>query len=141
MMCASRAELVAEVIRPALDRGDVVVCDRYADSTLAYQGFGRGLDVQALRPVISFATAGLLPEMTMLLDLPVEAGLARKHTQGTAWNRFEAEAVAFHERVRAGYQQLALEEPQRWHRFDALKSADALADDIWACVAHQLGLA
>src|SRR5918911_508672 len=102
LMNASRAQLVEQVIRPALDRGQVVVCDRFADSTLAYQGYGRGLDIAALRAMISFATANLQPDMTILLDLPVAAGLERKHAQ-SAWNRFEAETRAFHERVRAGY--------------------------------------
>jgi dTMP kinase len=140
MMCASRAQLVAEVIAPELERGAVVVCDRYADSTLAYQGYGRGLAILDLNAVISFATAGLTPEMTMLLDLPVEAGLARKQAQVAAWNRFEAEAIAFHERVRAGYHELARLEPRRWHCFDASKAPDALADDIWACVGERLDL-
>jgi dTMP kinase len=141
LMCTSRAQLVETVIRPALDRGDVVVCDRFADSTLVYQGAGRGLDMMALRSVISFATAGLTPDMTMLLDLPVEAGLARKLAQtGQAWNRFESEAVAFHEQVRASYRALALEEPSRWRCFDGLESPEALSDEIWRCVATELRL-
>src|SRR5262249_52536362 len=106
MMNASRAQLVEHTIRPALERGHVVVCDRFADSTLAYQGAGRGLDMQDLRAVISFATAGLRPDMTMLLDVPVEVGLARKHAQDAS-NRFEEETVAFHQRVRAAYRALA----------------------------------
>lgn len=140
MMCASRAQLVAQVIRPALERGTVVVCDRYADSTIVYQGFGRGLDILELRSVISFATAGLTPEMTMLLDLPVEAGLARKHSQAAAWNRFEAEALAFHERVGAGYRALASAEPRRWRCFEAAKPPELLSNEIWACVGERLGL-
>src|SRR5204862_296249 len=104
LMCTSRAQLVEQVIRPALQSNQVVVCDRYADSTLAYQGYGRQLDINQLEAVISFATAGLSPDMTILLDLPVETGLARKQAQpAAAWNRFEQEAQAFHERVRAGY--------------------------------------
>jgi dTMP kinase len=140
-MCASRAQLVEQVIRPALDRGEVVVCDRFADSTLVYQGAGRGLDMQALGSVISFATAGLQPEMTTLLDLPVEIGLARKHTQQAGWNRFEAEALAFHSRVRDGYHALAAQgEPQRWHCFDGTKPVEVLADEIWRAVAARMGL-
>jgi len=141
LMCASRAQLVATVIQPALERGEVVVCDRFADSTLVYQGAGRGLDMAALRTVISFATAGLTPDMTMLLDLPVEAGLARKLAQtGGAWNRFEAEAVAFHEHVRAGYRRLAGEEPGRWRCFDGLHPPEQVSDEIWRCVATELRL-
>jgi len=141
VMCASRAQLVETVIRPALQRGDVVVCDRFYDSTLVYQGTGRGLDSAALRTVISFATAGLTPDMTMLLDLPVEAGLARKLAQrGQAWNRFESEAALFHEQVRAGYRALAREEPARWRCFDGLQSPEQVSDEIWRCVAAELRL-
>ena len=140
LMCSSRAQLVGTVIRPALDRGEVVVCDRFADSTLVYQGAGRGLDMQALASVISFATAGLQPDMTILLDLPVEVGLARKHSQQAGWNRFEDEALAFHSRVREGYHTLAHNEPERWHCFDGSGPADALAEEIWRVIAARLGL-
>ncbi len=139
LMNASRSQLVAQVIRPALERGEVVVCDRFADSTRAYQGAGRGLDVQALNSVISFATADLEPDMTMLLDLPVEIGLARKQTQ-PGWNRFEAETLAFHERVRAAYRAMAHDDPQRWRCFDASRPPEELADVIWAAVARRMGL-
>ncbi len=140
LMCTSRAQLVEQFIQPALERGEVVVCDRFADSTLVYQGAGRGLDMQALASVISFATAGLQPDMTVLLDLPVEIGLARKHTQQAGWNRFEAEALAFHSRVRDAYLALAQGEPRRWQCFDGTKPVDALADEIWCAVAARMGL-
>jgi dTMP kinase len=141
IMNASRAQHVDRVIRPALNRGDVVVCDRFADSTLVYQGSGRGLDIDDLSSVISFATAGLRPDMTILLDLPVEIGLTRKHApNGEGWNRFEAEALAFHSRVRDGYHALANREPQRWRCFDGLRPADALADEIWRVVAERMEL-
>jgi dTMP kinase len=140
LMCTSRAQLVEQVIRPALDRGEVVVCDRFADSTLVYQGAGRGLDMQALASVISFATAGLQPDLTVLLDLPVEVGLARKHTQQAGWNRFEAEALAFHSGVRDGYLALARSEPWRWHCFDGERPVDELAEDIWRAVDARLEL-
>jgi len=140
VMCASRAQLVAQVIQPALARGEVVVCDRFADSTLVYQGAGRGLDMHTLAAVISFATAGLQPDMTILLDLPVEIGLARKHTQPAGWNRFEAEALAFHSRVRDGYRALAAGEPERWHCFDGHQPADRLSEEIWRAIATRLGL-
>jgi dTMP kinase len=139
LMNASRAQLVEQVIRPALANGHVVVCDRFFDSTIAYQGAGRGLDIQDLSSMISFATAGLRPDMTILLDLPVEVGLARKRTRA-GWNRFEAEALAFHSRVRDGYQVLANTEPERWRCFDGLRPVDDLADDIWRVVAERLEL-
>jgi dTMP kinase len=140
LMCTSRAQLVEQVIQPALARGEVVVCDRFADSTLAYQGAGRGLDMQALGSVISFATAGLQPDMTILLDLPVEIGLARKHTQQAGWNRFEGEALAFHSKVRDGYHALLQADPRRWHCFDGSRPVDELAEGIWGAVAARVGL-
>jgi dTMP kinase len=139
LMNASRAQLVETIIRPALERGEVVVCDRFADSTLAYQGAGRALNQQDLASVISFATAGLQPDMTLLLDVPVEVGLARKHAQDER-NRFEAEAVAFHARVRSAYQSLALMEPGRWRCFDATQSADRLSEAIWGAVVERMGI-
>jgi dTMP kinase len=137
IMNASRAQLVDQVIRPALERGQLVVCDRFADSTLAYQGAGRGLDIQELASVISFATAGLTPDMTLLLDLPVEVGLARKHA-ATEWNRFDAETVAFHQRVRAAYHEMARREPARWHCVDAERRPDEVAAEIWRTVRAHL---
>jgi dTMP kinase len=139
LMNASRAQLVDRVIRPALERGEVVVCDRFADSTLVYQGSGRGLDIHALSSVISFATAGLRPDMTILLDLPVEIGLARKHTRA-GWNRFEAEALTFHARVRDGYHALAQAEPARWRCVDGLLPANELSEGIWRIVTERMGL-
>jgi dTMP kinase len=139
LMNASRAQLVEQVIRPALARGETVVCDRFADSTLAYQGSGRGLDEHELSSVISFATAGLKPDMTILLDVPVEVGLARKHAGASDdWNRFEAETLAFHERVRGAYRRMAAEEPQRWHCFAGDRPADEVAEEIWRAVAPRL---
>jgi dTMP kinase len=137
LMCAARAQLVETVIRPSLERGEIVVCDRFGDSTLAYQGYGRGLHVADLRAVISFATAGLEPDMTLLLDVAVDAGLARKQAQA-AWTRFEGETLAFHERVRAGYLALAAANPTRWVCLDAHRPADAIASDIWQGVTQRL---
>ena len=139
LMNASRAQLVESVIRPALERGNVVVCDRFADSTLAYQGAGRGLGMDALAPVISFATAGLQPEVTLLLDVPVEVGLSRKHAQDQH-NRFEAEAVAFHTRVREAYLGMAAASPSRWHVLDGCLPLETLSAQIWSVVAARLGL-
>ena len=139
LMNASRAQLVEQVIRPALDRAIVVISDRFADSTLAYQGAGRGLDVQQLATVISFATAGLHPDVTLLLDIPAEVGLARKHAQ-EGWNRFEAETLAFHARVRGAYQAMAAADPARWHCFNAEAGPDELEKEIWSVVAPRIGV-
>jgi dTMP kinase len=139
LMNASRAQLIDNVIRPALDRGDVVVCDRFGASTLVYQGAGRNLDIQSLSTVISFATAGLQPDLTVLLDLPVEVGLARKNNR-EEWNRFEAETREFHERVRQAYLALARADPRRWHCFDGGRPAAELAQEIQARVAAHMGL-
>jgi dTMP kinase len=139
LMNASRAQLVDSVLRPALERGEVVVCDRFADSTLAYQGAGRGLDLPDLTSVISFATAGLQPDMTMLLDVPVEVGLARKHAHAGR-DRFEAEALAFHARVQAAYRAMAQAEPDRWRRFNGAETPDQVEGNIWSAVAARMGL-
>lgn len=116
---ASRAQLVREVIRPALARGAVVLCDRYADSSLAYQGYGRGLDLAVLQTLTAFATDGLQPDLTLLLDLDVAEGLTRRVVGGEEMNRLDLETVEFHNRVRGGYHQLAAAAPQRWVTIDA----------------------
>ncbi len=111
---ASRAQLVAEVIRPNLAAGRIVLCDRYADSTLAYQGYGRGLALDLLREITRFATAGLQPDLTLLFDLDVTAGLARRQMGQAEMNRMDLQAIHFYERVQAGYHALAAAEPARW---------------------------
>ena len=123
LFLAARAQLVAQVIRPALREGKIVLCDRYGDSTLAYQGYGHGLDLKSLRAMLDFATEGLKPDLTLLLDLDIKTGLARKKSIDE-WNRLDAYEVSFHERVRAGYLQLAEEEPTRWQRVDASMPKD-----------------
>ncbi len=119
---ASRAQLVAEVIRPALARREIVLCDRYTDSSMAYQSFGRGLDREMLDALTAIATGGVAPDLTLLLDIDVERGLARRREQGEEMNRLDLEEVAFHERVRAGYHALAGSEPSRWVIIDADRS-------------------
>jgi dTMP kinase len=131
----SRAQLVADVIRPGLESGKVVVCDRYADSTTAYQGYGRRLDLAVVASVNEAGTLGLMPDLTVLLDMPVEAGLARK---GSRRDRFEGEDEVFHRRVREGYLKLASEEPERWLVVDAKKSKKEIADTIWDRVSKLL---
>lgn len=127
LFSAARAQLVGEVIRPHLARGGVVLCDRFADSTLAYQGYGRELDLGALRQITGFATGWLTPDLTFCLDLPVVDGLRRKLGGDLAeWNRMEREELAFHERVRAGYLALAAAEPARWCVVDARQGVEAV---------------
>jgi len=118
LFLAARAQLVEEVIKPALKAGKVVLCDRYGDSTLAYQGYGHGLDLKVLRSMLDFATDHLKPDLTLLLDLDAEAGLQRKRKEAE-WNRLDAYEVAFHQRVRAGYFELCAQEPERWRVIDA----------------------
>ncbi|MDD5189901.1 MAG: dTMP kinase [Dehalococcoidales bacterium] len=133
---AARAQLVQQVINPALSAGKIVICDRFADSTLAYQGCGRGLDMAAIKNANATATGGLQPEMTFLLDIPVKEGLARKSTRET--NRFEKEEVAFHERVRQGYLQIAASEPRRFTVIDARLDKKRIAGIIWQRVSSIL---
>jgi len=119
LFCAARAQILSEVIRPQLEKGLVVISDRYADSTLAYQGYGHGLDLEVLRGILTFATGGLSPDLTLLLDVDVETGLARRQQGGGEWNRLDDYALAFHRRVRNGYLELAAAEQRRWVRIDA----------------------
>jgi dTMP kinase len=126
---ASRAQLVADVIEPALARGAIVIADRFADSTLAYQGYGSGLPLDALRAIITFATAGRTPDLTLLLDLAADQGLARK--SGSGRTRFEdGFDAAFHARVADGFRALAAAEPTRWRLLDASAAPEALAAQI-----------
>lgn len=121
---AARAQLVDEVIRPALVAGAVVLCDRYADSTLAYQGYGHGQELEPLRQLGAYATGGLLPNLTVYLDIDVQAGLARKRAGAAEeWNRMENKAIAFHQCVREGYLRLAAGDLARWLVVDASQTA------------------
>ncbi len=133
LYAADRAEHVATVIRPALQRGAVVVSDRYIDSSIAYQGFGRGLEPETVAAMSRWATGGLLPDLTVLLDLPVGAGRTRLHARG-GLDRMEAEADAFHERVRQGFGQLAAAEPARYTVLDATGGIDQVAQQVRAAV-------
>ena len=127
---ASRAQLVRNVIRPALEVGTIVLCDRYADSSIAYQGYGRGLDLADLGVITRFATGGLTPNLTFLLDIDVERGLARRVVGEAEMNRLDLEEVAFHQRVRNGYHQLAKLDPQRWVIVDADRSPDVVQAEL-----------
>jgi dTMP kinase len=139
LFTAARAQLVAEVVRPRLQRGELVLCDRFSDSTLAYQGYGRGLDLDALRRLQAHATGELTPDLTLLLDLPVEAGLARIPRR--AQDRLDRETIAFHQRVHAGYQAMAAGEPQRWRDIDASSDPDQVGARILECTLEALRLA
>jgi dTMP kinase len=136
LFAASRAQLVAEVICPSLERGTMVICDRYADSTMAYQGYGRGLDLDVIQTVNTMVTQGLLPDLVILLDLPVEIGLARKRSAQK--DRFEREELAFHHRVREGYLKMAAADPQRWLVVDATLPKKRVAQIIWERVKRLL---
>ena len=133
---ASRTELVAKLIKPNLKNGKVVICDRYADSTTAYQGYGRGLDLEVVKAINSAATQGLKPELTILLDISAEEGLARKGAERQ--DRFEREDITFHQRIREGYLKLAGDEPERWLVIDASQSKEKVAEIIWQRVSQLL---
>jgi dTMP kinase len=133
---ASRAQLLNEVVKPALKQGKVVICDRYTDSTLAYQGYGRRIDKQQINEINNLATAGLKPDLTVLLDISPEQGFARK--TGDEPDRFEKEDRAFHQRVRKGYLQLAKQEPSRFLVVDASLSIDEIKQIIWEKVSSLL---
>ena len=134
---ASRAQLVREVIRPNLEAGKVVLCDRYADATLAYQGYGHETDLLELRRVVEYATGGLKPDLTLYLDIDVEKGLRRKG-KGEEWNRLDAYEVEFHERARAGYHELIAQEPERWVVIDAGQSSKQVQEDLKRVVLERL---
>lgn len=138
LFTAARAQLVAELIRPALKAGRVVICDRYIDSTMAYQGFGRGLDLEQLRQLQEAATGGLRPDLTLLLDLKVEEGLAR--IPGNDRDRLDREAEQFHRRVREGYLKMSAQDPGRWVRVDASGSPDLVAEKIFSIAVERISL-
>jgi len=135
LVAASRAQLVAEVIRPALEQGKVVICDRFTHSTMVYQGYGRGLDFTAIQMVNNMATRNLNPDLIVLLDIPPEQGLARKRSLK---DRFELEDLSFHRRVRDGYLKMAAAEPDRWLVIDASLPKEKVTKTIWARVSRLL---
>ncbi|MBE0415471.1 MAG: dTMP kinase [Dehalococcoidia bacterium] len=131
---ASRAQLVAEVIRPTLKSGTVIICDRFAESTIAYQGYGRGLALDLIEAANNIATGGLRPDLIVLLDLPVEQGLSRKRLK----DRFEREEITFHQRVRQGYLEMTRKEPQRWLVVDGSLPKKEIEHLIWERVEQLL---
>lgn len=137
---AARAQLVGEVIRPALERGAVVICDRFADSTLAYQGGGRGLSIDDLRSIQRLATGGLTPTLRILVDVPVEVGLRRRFGVEAEVNRLDVAGVEFHERVRAAYLAMAAEHEATWTVVDGSESVDVVEERIVQAVIRHTGL-
>jgi len=127
---ASRAQHVEELIRPSLEQGKIVLCDRYTDSTLAYQGYGHQTDLSFLRNLLDFTTGSLKPDLSLYFDLDVEEGLRRRMASRGEWNRMDDYALSFHRRVREGYQQIVKDEPGRWATIDASASIDHVTMQI-----------
>lgn len=137
LFSASRAQVVRELIEPQLERGGIVVCDRFYDSSLAYQGYGHELDLELLRTITGFVSGGLVPDLTFLLDLTSELGLERRKQDGR-WNRLDDYDLAFHERVREGYHRLAELDPDRWVQIDAAQSEDQIQAEIQEAIEVRL---
>ena len=130
LILAARRQHVDHVIRPALARGMVVVCDRFSDSTMAYQGYGRGLDLRVLRTMNNWATGRLAPRLTLLFDVPVSVGLRRRRSRGTTQNRLDRETEQFHRKVRAGFHALARREPRRIMVIDSTQPLESVAQTV-----------
>lgn len=126
---AARAQIVEQVFRPRLQAGEIVISDRYYDSTIAYQGYGHQQDLQQVRSLVRYATGGLTPDLTVLLDVDVEEGLRRKK-KDNEWNRLDAYTVEFHQRVHAGYAEMVKAEPNRWVVINANQTWDAVQDEL-----------
>ncbi|MDD3276237.1 MAG: dTMP kinase [Kiritimatiellales bacterium] len=139
---ASRNQLVEKVIRPHLEKGIWVICDRFMDSTTAYQGYGRGLPVQAVKAIHYFTVDGVVPDLTLLLDIEVSTGFERIAQRylalGESADRFEQEERSFHEKVRAGYLKLANEEPERFRVINAAQEPEAVSSNIWKVIEEVL---
>jgi len=126
---ASRAQFVEQVIKPRRAMGEIVLSDRYADSTIAYQGYGHQQDLEQVRALVRYATGGLAPDLTVLLDVDVEIGLKRKQ-KADEWNRLDAYTVEFHRRVRAGYLEMVKQEPNRWRVVDAGREWQSVQEEL-----------
>lgn len=140
LMCADRAQHVSEVIRPALAAGTVVLCDRFTESTLAYQGFGGGVDLASLEAVAHFATGGLTPDLTVLIDVDVRLGLERRRKAFRAgegeFNRIDRRRLEYHQRVRNGFLALAARDPERFLVLDGGQAPEDISDQLWERVAR-----
>ena len=134
LFSSARAQLVHEKIRPHLDGGGIVICDRYYDSSLAYQGYGHGIPLETIRTVTALATDSLAPDLTLLLDIDPERGLRRRQTDGAEWNRLDDYALAFHQRVRQGFLELAAAEPKRWRVLKADRGVEEVQEEVRSVV-------
>jgi len=134
---AARAQIVEQVIKPRLADGEIVISDRYYDSTIAYQGYGHQQDLEQVRALVKYATGGLTPDLTVLLDLDVEVGLKRKK-KADEWNRMDAYTVEFHKRVRTGYLEMAKQESQRWVVVNSEQKWDAVQEELRRIVIERL---
>lgn len=135
---AARAQIVEQVIQPRLKAGEIVLSDRYYDSTIAYQGYGHQQDLVQVRALVKYATGGLTPDLTVLLDVDVEEGLRRKK-KDDEWNRLDAYTVEFHRRVRAGYLEMVRQEPERWVVIDAGKEWNTVQEELRQMIMGRLG--
>src|SRR5690349_1471558 len=134
---AARAQIVEQVIKPRLADGEIVISDRYYDSTIAYQGYGHQQDLEQVRALVKYATGGLNPDLTILLDVDVEEGLRRKK-KDNEWNRLDAYTVEFHQRVRAGYLEMIRQEPNRWIVLDASRKWEDVQDELRVAILGRL---
>ena len=135
---AARAQIVEQVIKPRLAAGEIVISDRYYDSTIAYQGYGHQQDLRQIRTLVKYATGGLTPDLTILLDLDIEVGLKRKKQNGVEWNRMDAHEVEFYQRVRTGYLEMVKQEESRWVVVDAGKSWDEVQQALRQVILQHL---
>jgi len=127
---AARAQIVEQVIKPKLAAGEIVLSDRYYDSTIAYQGYGHQQDLEQIRALVKYATGGLVPDLTILLDVDVEEGLQRKKKNNAEWNRMDDHAIQFYQRVRAGYLVMVKQEPKRWIIVDSSKRWESVQNEL-----------
>jgi len=135
---AARAQIVEQVIKPRLEASEIVISDRYYDSTIAYQGYGHQQDLEQVRALVKYATDGLVPDLTVLLDVDVEVGLRRKKKNGVEWNRMDAHEVEFYKRVRAGYLEMVKHEPARWVVVDAGMEWESVQEELRKVVLGRL---
>ena len=135
---AARAQIVEQVIKPRLKAGEIVISDRYYDSTVAYQGYGHQQDLEQVRALVKYATGGLVPGLTILLDVDVEVGLGRKKKNGAEWNRMDAHEIEFYQRVRAGYLEMVKQEPNRWVVINAGQEWESVQEELRKMIEERL---
>ena len=135
---AARAQIVEQVIKPRLTEGKIVISDRYYDSTIAYQGYGHQQDLDQVRALVKYATGGLVPDLTVLLDVDVEVGLGRKKKNGAEWNRMDAHELEFYQRVRAGYLEMVKQESSRWVVVDAGREWQTVQEELRKVIEERL---